>query len=160
MKLVFLILPRPELTRRASHSQEKQKGGLADLLNGDREPPGPLSRALLPSSSLCLSPPRTEGAPGPGRWTCVCAGAKDTVAQDERERPRNACSTERSNYKEPGLPGGKNLPASAGDAAAVPGSGRSHGGGHGSPLQYSCLGNHMDTGAWWATVHGVSKSRT
>ena len=38
--------------------------------------------------------------------------------------------------------------------------GRSPGGGHGNPLQYSCLENPMDRGAWWATVHGVSKSRT
>ena len=39
-------------------------------------------------------------------------------------------------------------------------SGRSPGGGHGSPLQYSCLENPMDKGAWWATVHGVEKSGT
>ena len=57
----------------------------------------------------------------------------------------------------------KNLPASAGDArdmGSVPGSGRSPGGGHGIPLQYSCLGNPMDRGDWRATVHGVSKSQT
>ena len=42
----------------------------------------------------------------------------------------------------------------------IPGSGRSPGGGRGNPLQYSCLENPMDTGAWWATVHGVSKSWT
>ena len=41
-----------------------------------------------------------------------------------------------------------------------PGSGKSPGGGNGNPLQYSCLGNPMDRGPWWATVHGVSKSRT
>ena len=38
--------------------------------------------------------------------------------------------------------------------------GRSPGGGHGNPLQYSCLENPMDRGAWWATVHGIAKSRT
>ena len=57
----------------------------------------------------------------------------------------------------------KNLPANAGDirdAGSILGSGRSPGGGHGSPLQYSCLENPMDRGAWWATVHGVTKSRT
>ena len=57
----------------------------------------------------------------------------------------------------------KNLPASAGDlrdVGSIPGSGRSPGGGHGSPLQYSCLENPMDRGAWRATVHGVTKSRT
>ena len=57
----------------------------------------------------------------------------------------------------------KNLPASAGnarDVILIPTSGRSSGGGHGNPLQYSCLENPMDRGAWWATVHGVRKSQT
>ena len=51
----------------------------------------------------------------------------------------------------------KNLPANAGDAGdtgLIPGSGRSPGGGNGSPLQYSSLENPMDREAWWATVHG------
>ena len=54
----------------------------------------------------------------------------------------------------------KNPPANAGDrreAGSVPGSGRSPGGGHDNPLQYSCLENSMDRGVWWATVHGVAK---
>ena len=46
------------------------------------------------------------------------------------------------------------------DAGLIPGLGRSAGGGHGNPLQYSCLENSMDRGAWWATVHGVAKSWT
>ena len=54
----------------------------------------------------------------------------------------------------------KNVPANAGDAGLIPGSGRSPGGGNGNPLQYSCLENPMDRGAWGATVHGVAKSRT
>ena len=45
-------------------------------------------------------------------------------------------------------------------AGLIPGWGRSPGGAHGNPLPYSCLGNPMDRGAWWATVHGVSKSQT
>ena len=45
----------------------------------------------------------------------------------------------------------KNLPADAGDTGLIPGSGRSSGGGHSNPLQYSCLGNPMNRGAWWAT---------
>ena len=45
-----------------------------------------------------------------------------------------------------------------GDLGSVPGSGRSPGEGNGNPLQYSCLENPMDRGAWWATVHGVTKS--
>ena len=54
----------------------------------------------------------------------------------------------------------KNLPANAGDIrdlGSIPGSGRSPGGGHGNPLQYSCLENSMDRGAWQATVHRVNK---
>ena len=57
----------------------------------------------------------------------------------------------------------KNRPANAGDirdAVSIPGSGRSPGGGHGNPLQYSCLENPVDRGAWWVTVHGVAKSQT
>ena len=48
----------------------------------------------------------------------------------------------------------------SGDAGSIPGLGRSPGEGIGYPLQYSCLENAMDRGAWWATVHGVSKSQT
>ena len=48
----------------------------------------------------------------------------------------------------------------AGDLGLVPGLGTSPGEGNGSPLQYCCLENPMDGGAWWATVHGVTKSRT
>ena len=57
----------------------------------------------------------------------------------------------------------KNPTANAGDTrdmGSIPGSGRSPGGGHGNPLQYSCLENPMDRGAWRATVHGVAKSQT
>ena len=61
-----------------------------------------------------------------------------------------------------GFPGGsvvKNPPAGAGDmvGSIIPGLGRAPGGGNGNPLQYSCLGNPMGRGAWWATVHGVAK---
>ena len=57
----------------------------------------------------------------------------------------------------------KNLPANAGDIkdmGLIPGSGRFSGGGHGNPLHYSCLESPLDRGAWRATVHGVTKSRT
>ena len=55
----------------------------------------------------------------------------------------------------------KNLPANAGhirDVGSIPGSGRSPGGGHGNPLQYACLEDPMDRGAWRAIVRGVTKS--
>ena len=48
----------------------------------------------------------------------------------------------------------------AGDLGSIPGLGRSPGGGHGNSLQYSCLENSMDRGAWRSMVHGVTKSRT
>ena len=51
----------------------------------------------------------------------------------------------------------KNPPANAGDPGSIHGSERSPGGRNGNPLQYSCLENSMDRGAWWATVHGVAK---
>ena len=60
-------------------------------------------------------------------------------------------------------PGGSKVKASAcnvGDLDSIPGLGRSPGEGNSNPLQYSCLENPMDGGAWWATVHGVVKSRT
>ena len=54
----------------------------------------------------------------------------------------------------------KASPCNAGNLGSIPGSGRSPGEGNGNPLQYSCLENPMDAGAWWATVHGVTKSQT
>ena len=57
----------------------------------------------------------------------------------------------------------KHLPSNAGDvrdAGSIPGSVRSPGEGNGNPLQYSCLENPMDRGAWWATVRRVAKSQT
>ena len=57
----------------------------------------------------------------------------------------------------------KNSPANAGDikdTGSIPGWGRSPAGGHGNTLQYSCLENFMDRGAWWTIVHWVAKSQT
>ena len=62
-----------------------------------------------------------------------------------------------------GFPGGSVGKVSAcnvGDLGSIPRSGRSPGEGNGYPLQYSCLGNSMDKGAWWATDHGFRKSQT
>ena len=62
-----------------------------------------------------------------------------------------------------GFPGGSEIKASAcnaGDLGSIPGLGRSPGEGNGNALQYSCLENPMDGGAWWATVHGIAKSQT
>ena len=66
-------------------------------------------------------------------------------------------------YHTGGFPGGSEGKASAynaGDPGSIPGSGRCLGEGNGNPLQYRCLENPMEGGAWWATVHGVTKSWT
>ena len=62
-----------------------------------------------------------------------------------------------------GFPGGSEGKASAcnaGDQGSIPGLGRSSGDGNGNPLQYPCLENSMDGGAWYATVRGIAKSQT
>ena len=62
-----------------------------------------------------------------------------------------------------GFPGDsviKNLPANAGDAGSIPGSGSSPGEGNDNPLHYSCLEHSVDRGAWWAIVQGITKSWT
>ena len=69
----------------------------------------------------------------------------------------------RNSYLFGGFPGGsdgKEPACDVGDTGSVPGSGRSPGGEHGNPLQYSCLENFMDRAAWHATVRGVAKSQT
>ena len=97
-------------------------------------------------------------------WLCVCAVtvielssiilAKDWSKSFKLFFPE---------YRYSGFPGAsvvKNLPANAGDMDLIPRPGRFPGEGNGNSLQNSCLGNAMDRGAWWATVHGVGKSWT
>ena len=60
----------------------------------------------------------------------------------------------------PGGSDGKESACNVGDPGSIPGLGRSYGEGNGYPLQCSCLENSMDKEAWWATVHGVTKSQT
>ena len=60
----------------------------------------------------------------------------------------------------PGGSDGKESVCNMGDLGLIPGLTRSSGEGNGNPLQYSCLGNLMNRGVWWATVHVVAKSRT
>ena len=84
------------------------------------------------------------------------------------EKERNICSvsffTSQMFYIpvniQQGFPGSsevKNLPANLGDVGLIPGLGKFPGKGNGKPFHYSCLGNFMDRGAWWATIHGVAK---
>ena len=97
-----------------------------------------------------------EQAPG------ICDGEASLVCCNPWGR-KELDTTEWLNWTDPSLPGFaggsvvKNLPANAGDRGSIPGLGRSHGEGNGYALQYSCLGNPMDRGAWWARVHGVAK---
>ena len=63
-------------------------------------------------------------------------------------------------FRFPGGSEGKPSACNAGDPGSIPGLGRSPGEGNGNPLQYSCLENSMDGGAWWATVYGVTESDT
>ena len=70
------------------------------------------------------------------------------------------CHSPKSSHPLPGGSEDKASACNAGDLGSIPGLGRSPGEGIGNPLQYSCLENPMDRGAWWATVHGVAKSRT
>ena len=60
----------------------------------------------------------------------------------------------------PGDSDGKETACNSGDPGLIPGSGKFPGEGNDNPLQYSCLENPMDRGAWWATVHGIAKSQT
>ena len=110
------------------------------------------------------------------RVTVICHWAVTSVASDSRSHLWRYVRTEVmicgvwENLWKIGIIGAslvaqvvKNPPASAEDirdAGLIPGLGRSPGGGHGNPLQYSCLENPMDRGARWATVHGVAKSWT
>ena len=91
-------------------------------------------------------------------WKC---DSRNLTLPNNWSRPKHLIS---NIYKKiigniyPGSSEGKASACNAGDPGSIPGSGRFPGGGHGNPLQYSCLKNPMDRGTWWATVHGVSKS--
>ena len=70
------------------------------------------------------------------------------------------CSEPKVLWGFPGGSDGKESACNAGDWGSIPGSERCLGEGNGYPIQYSCLENPMDRGAWWATVRGVAKSQT
>ena len=78
----------------------------------------------------------------------------------ERLRQQNKKGTTMKSLYFPAGSDGKESACNVGDLGSIPGSGRPPGGGHGNPLQYSCLENPTDRGAWWATVHGVTESQT
>ena len=82
------------------------------------------------------------------------------VILTDRKRSSHISRSLLMNWPFPGGSEGKASACNAGDLGSISGSGRSHGEGNGYPLQYSCLENSMDRGAWWATVCGVTKSHT
>ena len=93
---------------------------------------------------------------GDNEWqgSLICCSPWNCKELDTTEQLNN-------NNKDTGVPGGsgiRNPPANEGDAGSIPGLGRSSGEGNGNPLQYSCLENSIDRGAWKAMVHGVTKS--
>ena len=103
--------------------------------------------------------PRVGGRDGTGKWTWPVRRGLCIPSAVYRERP----SLTVDHCYSWGSHGGsvvKSPPANAGDSGSICGSGRSPGGGHDNPLRYSCLENPVDRGAWWSTVHGVTKSWT
>ena len=85
---------------------------------------------------------------------------KITSCEKSQTHPTGLITTRHIMGGFPGSSDGKASAYKAGDLGSIPGSGRSPGEGNGNTLQYSCLENPTDQGAWWATVHGVAKSRT
>ena len=92
---------------------------------------------------------------------CVCVCTEGTgLGWYRRESHLKTAKQFSTQYLADGLPCWpvvKKLPANSGDMDSIPESGRSPGEGNGNPLQYFCLGNPMDRGAWWAPVHGFAK---
>ena len=96
-----------------------------------------------PFQNSCLENPRDGGA-----WWAAIYGAAQS-----RTRLKQLSSSSSSRW----LSGKKNPPASGGDSGLICGSRRFPGKENSNPLQYSCIGNPMDRGAWWATIHGLAK---
>ena len=97
--------------------------------------------------------------------TSLTGGQKGRLWSDHLASEIQAQSEKRSVLPVRGFPCGSaiqnpSVREPSGDAGSIPGSGRSPGGGDGTPLQYPCLENPIDRGAWWPTVHGVAKSQT
>ena len=90
----------------------------------------------------------------------ICSDCQDRISRQSGLNHRNICMFSqfwRTPLASQVVLVAKNLPPNVGDirdAVLIPGSRRSPGGGHGNPLRYSCLGNPMDRGPWWATAHG------
>ena len=129
----------------------------------------PTSQALSLGPVLC-GPLRLEQVLETGQENCWGRGRTIRVSYQERTRTGQGC--QKGGFLLPSVQAEASLPpclgawfyliltCNAGDAGLIPGLGRSPGGGHGNPLQYSCLENPMDREVWWAMVHGIAKSQT
>ena len=93
---------------------------------------------------------------GRGVTGIICAEAREVANILQYIELPPTPSKELSSWSFPGGMVVKNLPANARDAGLIPGSGKSSGEGDGNPLQYSCLGNSIDRGAWWATHSSIA----
>ena len=80
--------------------------------------------------------------------------------RNRKERPQEAFCLRALPMRASLVLSSKEPAYNAGDGGSTPGSGRSLGGGHDNPLQYSCQENPVERGAWWAAVHGVTKGQT
>ena len=129
------------------------------------------SHGLQPTKFLCpwgfsrqlewVAMPFSRGSSEPRDRTQVSHIQADSLSI---ELPRRAGRVDlaqflRAQVRFPGGSDSKESACNAEDLGSIPGSGRSPGEGHGNPLQYSCLGNPMDRGAWWAVIQGVAKSQ-
>ena len=93
-------------------------------------------------------------------FNTTCSGKPFLIFLARSNYPISFYSTMWLSFYSTACSEGKVSTYNAGDWGLIPGSGRSPGEGNGNPIQYSCLENSMDWEAWWATVHGVAKSRT
>ena len=127
---------------------------------------GRLSTSDVCCPSTCILPPPP---PTPQSGPAVCRGHSPSLRRLEIGSLSGGVKQVRLYLFDPQAPflslsfticgsDGKVSACNAGDLGSIPGSGRSPGEGNGNPLQYPCLENSMDGGAWWATVHGVEKS--
>ena len=115
-----------------------------------------LLKANLRTGTYCL------GFPGGSEGKASAGNAADpgSISGSGRSPGGGQGSPLQYSWGFPGGSDGKASANSAGDLGLIPGSGNSPGEGNGNPLQYSCLESSIDGGAWWATVHGVPKTRT
>ena len=142
---------RPSVTSKGSTKSQLDLHASADLrINTHQDlKQGDTSFPTMSGSSLCTfisTQPLTSSLP-----------------HNFPPRKDNSLLRTSQSLEKGGFPGGsdsKESVCNAGDLSSIPGLGRSPGEGNGYSLQYSCLDNPMDRGAWWATVHGITKSWT